>query len=200
MYKRLFFFSTFAHCTLTSSAVPRLHKALCRLRGITSVSAASPRRISFSWRFITKASVAERNFGSAGCSVCCRVQTCNQLEVSWDSSYRGNKCFACAHYVFHPWAEPTDLYACDRQGVGTTQRRSSNTLMEQKQLISWSCGLKIDYFLTAACGSFWINGSRFRVTQQFSIWTVQMRENSLISSTSCTQQPKHVGSSVTSLP
>lgn len=29
--------------------------------------------------------------------------------------------------------------------------------MEQKQLISWSYGLKIDYFLTAARGPFWVN-------------------------------------------
>lgn len=59
--------------------------------------------------------------------------------------------------------------------------------MEQKKLISWSCGLKIDYFLTAACGPLWVSVNNMQSDTAIQCLDGPNVQNRLFSSASCAQ-------------
>lgn len=159
-----------------------------RLCGITFMSAGRPRRIKFPRQSIKKASLAECNFYPAGSSVCCRVQTRSQPEVSWDLGDIVNKCFACDYYLFIPQAKPTDSYAYSQQGGGYYLEKIWQHFLWPKsnwsaEAVAWKL-ITSELLLVALFEQMW---PTCRVTQQFSVWTIQMCENSVISSASCTQ-------------
>lgn len=82
---------------------------------------------------------------------------------------------------------------------GSYYKKDLATFYGAEQVIDWS--LKIDYFLTAACGLFWLNVNYMQnetAIQRLDCPNVWKWAN--LTHTSCTQSPKHEGSSVTSVP
>lgn len=130
--------------------------ALIGFVAVRFVSAGGPRRIKFPWRFIKEESLAECDCDPAGCSVRCRVQTRNQPDVSRDlgGGDRVNKSF-CMWLLHIHSSGRAFRFICILPTGGSyySEEIWQHFFMEQQQLISWS--LKIDYFLTAACGPFW---------------------------------------------
>lgn len=142
----------FLRCTVQECTHPLV--TFDRLCGITCMSIGSPQRIIFPWQSIKKASLAECNVYSAGCFVCCRVQACSQLEVSWDSGDRVIKYF-CMWLLLIQSSGIAYRFMCILQTGGSYYKKDLATFYGATQVISWS--LTIDYFLTAACGPFWVN-------------------------------------------
>lgn len=129
--------------------------ALIGFVAVRFVSAGGPRRIKFPWRFIKEESLAECDCDPAGCSVRCRVQTRNQPDVSRGlGGDRVNKSF-CMWLLHIHSSGRAFRFICILPTGGSyySEEIWQHFFMEQQQLISWS--LKIDYFLTAACGPFW---------------------------------------------
>lgn len=54
--------------------------------------------------------------------------------------------------LIHSSGRTQRIYACSLQEVVTTRGRSATFYRLRKQLISWNCGLKTDYFLPEAYG------------------------------------------------
>lgn len=109
------------------------HDWLC---GVGLVSAGRPWRVEFPRRAIAEVYLAQWNFASAGCRVCCRVQNAGSQRPRGIRGRTENKSFACDHYLFIPRAESTEGWW------------ASETLW-RKQAIGRSRGVKLDSFLTA---------------------------------------------------
>lgn len=135
---------------------------------------------------------------SAGCSICCRAEACSQLDVSWDSGDRVIKFFSMWLLLIHSSGRAY-RFICILQTVVVTIKKDLATFYGAEQVIDWS--LKIDYFLTAACGLSWLNVNYMQnetAIQRPDCPNVWKWAN--LTHTSCTQSPKHEGSSVTSVP
>lgn len=144
------------------------------------MSFGSPQRIMFPWQSIKKASLAVCSVYSAGCSVCCRAEACSQLDVSWDSGDRVIKHFSMWLLLIHSSGRAY-RFICILQTVVVTIKKIWQHFMEQSK---WSTGawklITSSLLPVALFDWMW---TTCRMKQQFSVWTVQMCENGLISHT-----------------
>lgn len=94
------------------------------------------------------------------------MHSCSQLEVSPDSRGRVLKDFCTGVFLIHS-AGGAYRHIIRILPTGClVLRRSSNMLGSKKQVIS----LKIDYFLTAACGPFCLNKNNMLNEQRTGVW------------------------------